>query len=164
MVAGRFRREGTYVNLWLIHVVVWQKPVHHEAIILQLKIHFKKVISGLRYVYLCQHFGWEGKCKRKRRWQQRKFQDRQDWTVNAWQWVLNAKTVGEDYFAWTCTTWSKFLTPSGPLPWGFRTSLKRWQGWGGGGKEEVSCSILLVVQAPDFVKLNFILRQLYINM
>ena len=26
VVAGRFRREGTYVPLWLIHVIVWQKP------------------------------------------------------------------------------------------------------------------------------------------
>ena len=25
-VGGRFRREGTYVYLQLIHVVVWQKP------------------------------------------------------------------------------------------------------------------------------------------
>ena len=25
-VAGRFKREGTYVYLWLILVAVWQKP------------------------------------------------------------------------------------------------------------------------------------------
>ena len=25
-VEGRFKREGTYVYLWLIHVDVWQKP------------------------------------------------------------------------------------------------------------------------------------------
>ena len=25
-VAGRFKREGTYVYPWLIHVDVWQKP------------------------------------------------------------------------------------------------------------------------------------------
>ena len=24
-VGGRFRREGTYVYLWLIHIVAWQK-------------------------------------------------------------------------------------------------------------------------------------------
>ena len=36
---GRFRREGTYVYLWLIHVEVWQKPTQYfKAIILQLKI------------------------------------------------------------------------------------------------------------------------------
>ena len=35
--------EGTRVYLWLIHVVVWQKPTQHcKAIILQLKINFKK--------------------------------------------------------------------------------------------------------------------------
>ena len=40
---GRFRREGTYVYLWIIHIVVWQKPTHYfKAIILQLKIHFLK--------------------------------------------------------------------------------------------------------------------------
>ena len=38
-VGGRFRREGTYVDLWLIHVDVWQKPTQHcKEIILQLKI------------------------------------------------------------------------------------------------------------------------------
>ena len=37
----RFRREGTYVYLWLIHVVVWQKPTQYcKAIILQLKFFF----------------------------------------------------------------------------------------------------------------------------
>ena len=34
----RFKREGTYVYLWLIHVV-WQTPVQYcKVIILQLKI------------------------------------------------------------------------------------------------------------------------------
>ena len=28
-VGGRFKREGTYVYLWLIHVDVWQKPTQH---------------------------------------------------------------------------------------------------------------------------------------
>ena len=38
-VGRRFRREGTYVDLWLIHVDVWQKPTQHcKEIILQLKI------------------------------------------------------------------------------------------------------------------------------
>ena len=38
---GRFKREGIYVYLWLIHVVIWQKPTQHcKAIILQIK--FKK--------------------------------------------------------------------------------------------------------------------------
>ena len=38
-VAGRFRREGTYVYLRLMHVGVWQKPTQYcKAIILHLKI------------------------------------------------------------------------------------------------------------------------------
>ena len=67
-VEGRFKREETYVYLWLIHVDVilqlknklqkreetyvylglihvglWQKPTQHcKAVILQLKIKFKK--------------------------------------------------------------------------------------------------------------------------
>ena len=42
-VRRRFKKEGTYVYLWLIHVDVWQKPTQYcKAIILQLKIIFKK--------------------------------------------------------------------------------------------------------------------------
>ena len=38
-LGGRFKREETYVYLWLIHVVVRQKPTQYcKAIILQLKI------------------------------------------------------------------------------------------------------------------------------
>ena len=38
-LGGRFKREGTYVYLWLIHVDVWHKPTQYcKAIILQLKI------------------------------------------------------------------------------------------------------------------------------
>ena len=29
-VGGRFKREGTYVYLWLIQVDVWQKPTQDE--------------------------------------------------------------------------------------------------------------------------------------
>ena len=37
-VTGRLRREGTYVQLWLIHDVVWQKPAQDcGTVILQLK-------------------------------------------------------------------------------------------------------------------------------
>ena len=37
-VGGRFKWEGTYVYLWLIHVDVWQKPTQFcKAIIRQLK-------------------------------------------------------------------------------------------------------------------------------
>ena len=38
-VGRRFKREGTQVHLWLIHVGIWQKPTQHrKAPILQLKI------------------------------------------------------------------------------------------------------------------------------
>ena len=37
-MGGQFKGEGTYVDLWLIHVDVWQKPTKFcKAIILQLK-------------------------------------------------------------------------------------------------------------------------------
>ena len=35
-MGGRFRRRGTYVNLWLTHLDVWQRPTQYcEAVILQ---------------------------------------------------------------------------------------------------------------------------------
>ena len=38
-VGERLKREGTYVYLWLIYLVVQKKPTQHcKAIILQLKI------------------------------------------------------------------------------------------------------------------------------
>ena len=38
-VGGRFKRDGTDVYLWLIHVDVWQKSSQYcKVIILQLKI------------------------------------------------------------------------------------------------------------------------------
>ena len=51
-VGGRFKREGTCVYPWLIHVDVWQKPTQHcKAIILQLKINkLKKKKNRLREV------------------------------------------------------------------------------------------------------------------
>ena len=37
-VWGRFKREGTYIYLWLIHVDIWQKPTQYcKAINLRLK-------------------------------------------------------------------------------------------------------------------------------
>ena len=37
-MGGGFRREGTYVYLWLIHVDVWQKPTqYYKTTILQVK-------------------------------------------------------------------------------------------------------------------------------
>ena len=38
-MGGRFKREGTYVYLWLVHVDVWQKPIqYYKAVVVQLKI------------------------------------------------------------------------------------------------------------------------------
>jgi len=46
-VGGRLKREGTYVYLQLIPVVVWQKPTQYcKAIILQLKIKFKERVGN----------------------------------------------------------------------------------------------------------------------
>ena len=42
-VECRFKREETYVHLWLIHVDIWQKTTQYcKAINLQLKINLKK--------------------------------------------------------------------------------------------------------------------------
>ena len=49
VMGGRFKREGTYVYVWLIHIEVWQKIAKFcKAIILQWKInkcikHFKSM-------------------------------------------------------------------------------------------------------------------------
>ena len=37
-VGEKFKKEGPYVYLWLIHVDIWQKATQHCKIILQLKI------------------------------------------------------------------------------------------------------------------------------
>ena len=43
---GRFKKEGTYVHLWLIHVDVWQKSNQYCKAINQLKINiFKKQLQ-----------------------------------------------------------------------------------------------------------------------
>ena len=59
-VGRRVKREGTYENLWLIHVDILQKPTQYrKAIILQLKINnfFKvapKVLAwGKENFYFC---------------------------------------------------------------------------------------------------------------
>ena len=42
-VGGRFKKEGMYVYLWLMHVNVWQKPARYcKAFILQLERNLKK--------------------------------------------------------------------------------------------------------------------------
>ena len=56
-MGGRFKKEGTYVYLWLIHVDVWQKATQHcKAIILQLKTN---KLKKLLYIYF-EH--WVCKC------------------------------------------------------------------------------------------------------
>ena len=46
-MGGRFKREATYIYLWLIHIVSCEKPTQYcKAIILQLKINkFLKINS-----------------------------------------------------------------------------------------------------------------------
>ena len=42
-MGGRFKREGTYVYPWLIHIDIWQKITKFcKAIILQLKRNVKR--------------------------------------------------------------------------------------------------------------------------
>ena len=49
-VGGRFKREGTYIYLWLIHVDVWQKPTQFcKVIILRLKIN-KSIKNNLTVI------------------------------------------------------------------------------------------------------------------
>ena len=48
-MGGEFRRKGTCVYLWLIHVDVWQKPTQYcKAIILQFKTN-KQTTGSLIY-------------------------------------------------------------------------------------------------------------------
>ena len=52
-VGGRFKREETYVYLWLIHVDKWQKPTQYcKATILQLKITFFKKCKASNHGFL----------------------------------------------------------------------------------------------------------------
>ena len=53
---GRFKREGTYVYLWLIYVDIWHKSTKYcKAIILQLKIN--KILKRDAYSYVL--FGYQ---------------------------------------------------------------------------------------------------------
>ena len=46
-MGGRFKREGTYAYLWLMHIDVWQKPTQYcKAIVLQLKTKQNKTLSA----------------------------------------------------------------------------------------------------------------------
>ena len=56
-VGGGFKREETYVHLWLIHVDVWQKPTQYcKAIILQLK---KQQKRKKKSTYQCRGHGFD---------------------------------------------------------------------------------------------------------
>ena len=54
-VSQRLKREGTYVQLRLTHIMLWQKPTQHcKAIFLQLKNKLKKkkkVIQGIQKTF-----------------------------------------------------------------------------------------------------------------
>ena len=70
-MGGRFRTEGLYVYLWLIHAEVWEKTtIFCKAIILQLKSKLKKKkTSGclapkreLKIKWYCKHeYAWKHK-------------------------------------------------------------------------------------------------------
>ena len=52
----RLDREGTSIYMRLIHVDVWQNPTQHrKAIILQLKINFKKKKKEKNKMYHFSH-------------------------------------------------------------------------------------------------------------
>ena len=53
-VRERFKTDGTYVYLWLIHVDVWQKPTQYcKAIIFHLKIHKSKTKHKKWAIHFC---------------------------------------------------------------------------------------------------------------
>ena len=58
VLEGRFKREDTHVDLWLVHVDVWQKPTQYcKTIIFQIKINnFKNINKILKFrkgIYVC---------------------------------------------------------------------------------------------------------------
>ena len=59
-VGGNFKRQGTYIYLWLIHVDVWQKPTQYcKAITTQLKINKLKkkdyIKAKTKYAFIFKH-------------------------------------------------------------------------------------------------------------
>ena len=56
-VGGSLKREGIYVYLWLIHIVVWQKPIQHcKAIIHQIKKQLASTFLIIVFVSTILHF------------------------------------------------------------------------------------------------------------
>ena len=47
-MGGKFKREGTYVYLWLIHADVWKKPTQYCKAITQLKRNLKQKMNKNR--------------------------------------------------------------------------------------------------------------------
>ena len=65
---GRFKREGRYVHLGLIHVAVWQKPTRYcKAIILQLKTDFKSGCNATYFIGKCNPTNIESKVPERTR-------------------------------------------------------------------------------------------------
>ena len=62
---GREVQEGgMYVYLWLIHIVVWQKPTQHcKAIILQLKI-LKRFLQKVKKNNIARQYTYWGTLNR----------------------------------------------------------------------------------------------------
>ena len=42
---GRFKREGIYVYIWLVHSVVQQKLTQHRKAIQSIKIKIEKILT-----------------------------------------------------------------------------------------------------------------------
>ena len=63
-VGGKFKREGTYAYLWLIHIDVRQKPTQCcKAIICQLKIYkfiFFKCLVGAVFNHIPDYQEFQG--------------------------------------------------------------------------------------------------------
>ena len=61
-VEGRFKKEGTCVYLWLIHVDVWQKLAQYcKAIVLLLKINLLKKEKSQTFHWKYSSVGSDGK-------------------------------------------------------------------------------------------------------
>ena len=58
-VGGMFKNKGTYVDLWLIDVDVWDKSTQHcEIVILQLKTKWKKILNYANELREWEMFQW----------------------------------------------------------------------------------------------------------
>ena len=103
-VAESFKKEGTYVYLWLFHVNVWQKPTQYcKAIILQLKINLKRQkiknkIRGNRKVL--NHMG-----KQCPRWHPVLLAGRNLWTRAQLHYLLSTIVYHVKVLVWMYSAW-----------------------------------------------------------